>query len=176
MSVTKEGVQQMQITAACPIEARFPNIPQPAFELMFNVRTEEGETGEVYLEFSQRQGTGNNSNKTQAQLSAETLAAIGWAGGYDYSNIGTLAGKVVNVNAKKNDKGHINLYFSSYSTTKLDPATLAQRMAALTGAPAAAVPVASPFGGAPAAGPFGGVASPFGGAPAAAVPTNPFGR
>jgi hypothetical protein len=169
MPITKEGIQKMQITAAFPIEARFPNIPQPAFEIMFSVRTEDGEVGEVYLEFSQRMGVGNSANKTQAQMSAETLASIGWTGRLDFSNIGNMAGKVCDVNAKKNDKGHMNLYFSSYSTTKLDPATLAQRVAALTGAPsAAAVSAASPFG-APAA-----PAAPFGAAPGAAA-ASPFG-
>ena len=168
MSLTKEGTYQAQIKAVTPIEPRFPEVPQPAFELMFNIQTEHGEEAEIYLEFSCRMGKGNNAQKTQSAMSAETLHAIGYAAGADFSRIGELVGKVVPINVKKSDKGYYNAYFATYTTTKIDPSSLAARVAAMT------------QGGAAPANPFSGgtqtaatAANPFGGG---AAPANPFAR
>ena len=170
MSLTKEGTYQAQIKAVTPIEPRFPEVPQPAFELMFNIQSEHGEEAEIYLEFSGRMGKGNNAQKTQSAMSAETLHAIGYAAGADFSRIGELVGKVVPINVKKSDKGYYNAYFATYTTTKLDPASLAARVAAMTGQPAVQP---NPFGGGaqPAA---ATQANPFGGSGSA--PPNPFAR
>jgi len=169
MPLTKEGTCQAQIKAVTPIEPRFPDVPQPAFELMFNIQTEYGEETEIYLEFSGRLGKGNNAQKTQSALSAETLHAIGYAAGADFSRIGELVGKVVNINVKKSEKGYYNAYFSTYSTTKLDPAALAARVAAMTVQGSAP---SNPFcGGAQAA--SAAPSNPLGGGSA---PSNPFAR
>lgn len=175
---------QCQITAAELIDPRFSDVPQPAFELMLTVRNEESEEDVIYLEVSNRYGQGNNAQKTQAQMTMETLSAIGWKHGADFSQIGTLVNKVIGYHAKKNAKGYVNVYISTFSAKRISAADVAARVAAMTGgAPApvaAAVPVAAPaaaanpFGGGAAAAPAAGASNPFGGG-AAAPAANPFG-
>ena len=167
MSFSKEGDGVAIIKAADLIEPRFSDVPQGSFEIMLTVENEQGEKDAIYLEFSSRYGVGNNAQATQAQLSMESLAAIGWTHGADFSQIGNLVGKQINYYAKgtvKNGKTYINVYISKFEVKRLSAADVAARVAAMTGATAAAP--------APAATPFNPFAQPAAAAPATAP--NPF--
>ena len=168
MAITKEGDYRAQITAADIIDPRFQDVPQPAFEIMLTVKTEHGEDGQIFLEFSRRSGQGNMASKTQTEISMESLTASGWAAGADFSRLPEMVGKVINVRTHKNTKGYINLYISTFATTKISPAEAAARVSAMTGAAPAASP-SNPFGGGAAA-----PANPFAQTPA--TPANPFAR
>lgn len=170
MGITKEGEYRAQITAADIIDPRFPDVPQPAFEVMLTVKTEHGEDGQIFLEFSRRNGQGNMASKTQTEISMESLNAAGWAAGADFSRLPEMVGKVINVRTHKNTKGYINLYVATFATTKISPAEAAARVSAMTGTATAAP--ANPFGGGAAQ-----AVNPFGATPAAApAPANPFAR
>lgn len=156
MGFSKEGNGQCQIKAADLIDPRFQDIPAGAFEVMLTVVNEQGEEDAIYLEMSTRYGTGNNAQKTQAQMSMESLMAIGWTGGADFSQIGTLVNRTIPYHAKrseKNGKSYLNVYISKFEVKKISAAEVAARVAAMTGQrpPAAqpqpvAPPPASPFG------------------------------
>lgn len=172
MGFSKEGNGVCTIKAADLIDPRFPDIPAGAFEVMLTVVNEQGEEDAIYLEMSTRYGQGNNAQKMQAQMSMESLIAIGWTGGSDFSGIGTLVGKQINYHAKassKNGKTYINVYISKFEVKKLSPADVAARVAAMTGQrpAAAAAPVpppqqASPFAAQGATAPQGGTGfNPF---------------
>ena len=156
------------------IDPRFTDVPQPAFEVMLTVVNAEGEEDAIYMEFSRRYGSGNNAQKTQAQMSMDSLLLIGWTGGMDFSQVQTLVGKQVNYRAKMNTKGYMNVYVSAFAPKSISAADAAQRAAAMMHGAAptpAPTPAAAPAAPAPYTPP-----NPFGGAaPAApAQHANPF--
>lgn len=167
MGFSKEGNGICTVKAADLIEPRFT---AGAFEVMLTVVNEQGEEDVIYLEMSTRYGQGNNAQKTQAQMSMESLTAIGWTAGDDFSQIGMLVNRQIPYHAKastKNGKTYLNVYISKFEVKKLSAADVAARVAAMTGQrPPVAAPVpppaaASPFA-APTAGGAGGAAfNPF---------------
>lgn len=172
MAFSREGNGQCKVLSAELIDPRFSDVPQPAFEIMLEVQNEDGEVDSIYLEVSNRYGVGNNANKTQAQMTMESLMATGWQFGADFSQIGSMVGKTITYHAKKNSKGYINVYISNFAAKRINAAEAAQRVAAMTGraAPAAVTTATAPAAGgqfaAPAAEP-GAADNPFG-APAGA--------
>ena len=137
--MNEEGQHQTVITSVDVIDLRFKREGQntdDAFELKFTCQAQDGTTCHTYLEVSSRYGTGNKSNKTQAEITVETLQSIGWTGGYDFSQIGSIVGKPCTINVVKkavNGKEYLNYYIAGgYSETKIAPDEIARRVARLS--------------------------------------------
>ena len=148
----------------------------PAFDICLRVEDADGHTDWWRGEVSQTYGKGNKSHLTQAQITMETLARIGFVGN-DLSTIGKLVDVQTEAwvtESKPNDKG--KTYFNvqglggggAAQVEEINPADLAGRIAALFGTPAP-TPATPP----PAAAPKG---NPFGLTPAGAGHPNPFAR
>ena len=183
-----------QICSVQPIESRF-NTPN-AFELAFEVGifAEDGKPlrkVDVYLELSMRYGTGNNAQKTQKDLTFETLRSLGFEG-EDLSapRLATLVNKPCRIREQTLDKNGAPLQSPRYYFTSQKPivaipdanAKLREIMGAVAapgafpggvpqGFPGAAPTPPNPFAApaAPAAAP-----APAPAAPAAGTPPNPF--
>ena len=164
-----------QICSVQPIESRF-NTPN-AFELAFEV----GIFGEnhtplkkvdVYLEISMRYGTGNNAQKTQKDLTFETLHSLGFEG-EDLSapRLATLINKPCRIREQTLDKNNQPLSTPRYYFTTAKPIVAIPdanaKLREIMGAVPGATPPPNPFA-APAA-----PAAPAPAAPAA-TPPNPF--
>jgi hypothetical protein len=135
MSVTQEGAFQAQVKNVEIIEPRFQDMPPESFELKFDLQLANGETGETYLEVSTRMGKGNMSDRSQVQITMETLEKLGWTHGMDFSKVTTFIGKVINVTVKKSANGkYMNIYLNGgFADKPLPAAELARRVALLTG-------------------------------------------
>ncbi len=135
MSMTKEGTYPAQINDIALTAPRFEETPADGFEIKIDFVTQDGETGEIYLEFSSRSvGKGAHAAKTRFQRSMEELCSIGWQGGVDFSRIEVMKGRAFSVYSKKNDKGYFNAYISGgMEARKLTPQEVAAKVAQLTG-------------------------------------------
>lgn len=172
-----------QVCSVQAIESRF-NTPS-AFELAFEVglfdeQKQPLKKVDVYLEISMRYGTGNNAQKTQKDMTFETLRALGLEG-EDLSapRLATLVGKPCRVREQLFDKSNQPLAVPRYYFTTARPivaiadanARLREIMGAVAGGFANPAPAAAPAPSgvfqdpAPAAAPF---ATP------APTPPNPF--
>lgn len=171
--IMNEGYYKAQILSAKPIKNRFN---KPGFELMFEcgLYAEDGTTpageAEIYLEVSNAYGQPPMNDRTQKDITFQTLVSLGWAHGEDLSKLPTLVNSICQVRCKKDSKGNDRFYFSSRRPVEeLDIASAQKLMAEMAG-----------VGGAPAAGVFNANTAPaapaasFGAAPAA--PGNPFRR
>ena len=177
-----------QICSVQPIESRF-NTPQ-AFELAFEVGIFDDnhqplKKVDVYLEISMRYGTGNNAQKTQKDMTFETLHSLGFEG-EDLSapRLATLVNKPCRVREQTLDKNGAPLSSPRYYFTSAKPivpvadanAKLREIMGSVAGgfaapaSPGAATPPPNPFA-APAA-PVAPQPSPA--AAPAQTPPNPF--
>lgn len=164
------------ICSMVSIEHRF-NRPN-AFELkaevgLFDAEKKPLKKVEVYLEVSMEYGKGNNSSKTQWEMTKETLHSLGFEG-EDISNprLATLVNRPCRICEQITDKGDVRYYFTTKKPeVAIDNANdrLKQMMGQVAGG-------ASPFGG--AAAPAGAAAfaapAPAAAAPAAGNPPNPF--
>lgn len=166
-----EGYYKAQILSVKPIKNRFN---KPGFELMFEVGVfaEDGQTAageaEVYLEISNEYGQPPMNDRTQKEISFQTLASLGWQHGEDITKLPSLVNATCQVRCKKDSKGNDRFYFSSKrQVEELDMNTAQQLMAQLGGG--ASTPAAGVFNTAPASGAFGAPAP-------AAANVNPFRR
>lgn len=166
-----EGYYKAQILSVKPIKNRFN---KPGFELMFEVGVfaEDGQTAageaEVYLEISNEYGQPPMNDRTQKEISFQTLASLGWQHGEDITKLPTLVNATCQVRCKKDSKGNDRFYFSSKrQVEELDMNTAQQLMAQLGGGAST-----------PAAGVFNAPSTPsaFGAPAPAAGNTNPFRR
>lgn len=140
-----------QILSVDTIEHRFGRAN--AFEIravvgIFNPdKTPKGKV-EVYLEVSMEYGKGNNSSKTQWEMTKETLKSLGFEGD-DLSapRLATLVNKTCRICENVTDKGTSYYFSSSRPVTVITDAN--ERLRAMMSGGMAA-PAASPFG-APAA-------------------------
>ncbi len=179
-----------QICSVQPIESRF-NTPQ-AFELAFEVGLFDDnhqplKKVDVYLEISMRYGTGNNAQKTQKDMTFETLHSLGFEG-EDLSapRLATLVNKPCRIREQTLDKNGAPLQSPRYYFTSAKPivpvadanAKLREIMGAVGGGfavPGAAVaPNAVTTPPNPFAMPAAPAAAPAPAAPAAQTPPNPF--
>lgn len=135
MSMTKEGTYPAQINDISLTAPRFEETPADGFEIKINFVTQDGETGEIYLEFSSRLvGKGPHAQKTRFQRSMEELCSIGWKGGVDLSCIEVMKGHAFIAYVIKNVKGYFNAYISGgMEARKLTPQEVAAKVAQLTG-------------------------------------------
>lgn len=166
-----EGYYKAQILSAKPIKNRFN---KPGFELMFEVGlfAEDGQTAageaEVYLEISNEFGQPPMQDRTQKEISFQTLNSLGWAYGEDITKLPTLVNAMCQIRCKNDSKGNNRFYFSNKKPVEeLDLATAQQLMAQLGNSSPSSVGGASVFNTAPAAGVFGSAPS---------ANTNPFRR
>jgi hypothetical protein len=182
-----------QICSVMPIEHRFnePNAFELAFEVgIFDENKQPIKKVDVYLEISMRYGSGNNSSKTQKDMTFETLRTLGFEG-EDLSapRLATLVNKPCRVREQTLDKTGKPLTSPRYYFTSAKPivaladanAKLREIMGAVAapggafGAPAAPGGFAAP-GAVPPPNPFAAPAAPAAapGAAAAGTPPNPF--
>lgn len=174
--ITQTGDVKVKITDALLADAKFADYP--AFDVALQVTTADGQNDWWRGEVSGNYGRGNFSDRTQAEITVETLNKIGWQHGADFSQIRSL----INVDtiahvetSEKNGKTYYNVKWiggggGGEAPKAIDASSLAQRLAMITGAPAVAQPAAAPAQ-ATAASPFAGTA------PAPAAPAhNPFKR
>jgi hypothetical protein len=174
----QEGDYQVTVVEAVIAEPKFAQ--PPAFDVALKVQTDDGQADWWRGEVSGSYGKGNCSDRTQAQLTMETLKKLGWQYEGDLAQIGTLVGvkttaHVEATKSKKDDKMFYNVKYlgeGSMAPKALDPSMVRDRMAALFGQPAAAAaPVTAPPA-APAGNPFATGAKPA----AAATAPNPFAK
>ena len=165
-----EGYYKAQILSAKPIKNRFG---KSGFEIMFEVGlfAEDGLTAageaEVYLEISNEFGQPPMQDRTQKEISFQTLVSLGWIHGEDISKLPTLVNALCQVRCKNDSKGNNRFYFSNKKPIEeLDMSVAQQLMAQLSGGGAAA-PSAGVFNTTPGTSAFG---------PAPATNTNPFRR
>ena len=146
---------------------------------------DSSQTDWARLEVSQDYGKGNFSDRTQAQITADTLRKLGFEGA-DFTTIGAqLTGKTATVMVKESVTEKGTFYNVSYFVTggqepvALDPAALKAKMAALfgdAGEATGATPTPSPAP-TPPPKPATAAANPFGpkaGTPPAGARPNPF--
>ena len=159
MSFRQEGDFPVEIIEAVTAEPKFAK--PPAFDICIHVKTEDGQDGWWRGEISTTHGKGNFADRTQAQITLETLQKIGLQG-TDLTNIGTLVGMKtvahVEGTTKETDYGSKTYYNIKYLgvggdiPVRIDGNAMAQRLSQLFGtpapAPAATVqqPATNPFG------------------------------
>lgn len=76
---TKAGNTPVTIGKIIPADPKFSKDPN-AFDLHVQVTGENGESDYAMLEYSGDYGKGNFADRTQAQISADTLRKLGWEG------------------------------------------------------------------------------------------------
>lgn len=177
-----------QICSVQPIESRFntPNAFELAFEVgIFDDNHQPLKKVDVYLEISMRYGTGNNAQKTQKDMTFETLHSLGFEG-EDLSapRLATLVNKPCRVREQTLDKNGAPLSSPRYYFTSAKPivpvadanAKLREIMGSVAGGFAAP---AAPGTATPPPNPFAAPAAPVAPQPAPAAapaqtPPNPF--
>lgn len=131
-----------------------PEGMRPEYCIGCKVNLGNGQEEMIYLEVSNDYGKGFNSQRTQIEITFETLKSLGYEGtnnfAADYGKLKALVGKPCRVFGKVSTKGFWNYYFSSgRRRTRVSSDALAARMARLMGqqaAPAAApAPDVNPF-------------------------------
>ncbi len=131
MSTITEGYYNGVIKSVEPIEPRFKDMGENAFELLFVVDIEEKGEFEVFLEVSQRYGQGTLQNKTQLEITNETLKGLGYEKGNDLSDLDSLTGKACRIRAKEGTNGRMNFYFSSNNRTAIAKKDVQAKMKAI---------------------------------------------
>ena len=74
----KEGETPVTIGKIVPSDPRFPTTDPNAFDVNIQVTGEDGATDYVPLQFSSDYGKGNFSDRTQTQISYDTLRKLGY--------------------------------------------------------------------------------------------------
>lgn len=191
MRFQSEGTFPVVIRQATVAEPKFA--APPAFDVCIQVESADGCQDWWRGEVSQTYGKGNLKDRTQAQITMETLTRLGLPNN-DLTQLHTLVGRQTSAYVKASEGNNGRTFYNirglgdfAEEIQPIDPASVQARIAALFGTgpvPAAATPVAPPVqpaatfpAAAPAGNPFGhpGAApagNPFGPAPAA----NPFQR
>lgn len=138
MRFQAEGTFEVEITETGIADSKFA--PAPAFDVCLKVRDEDGHEDWWRGEVSKNYGKGNFADRTQARITMDVLAEIGYEHGQDLSQLDTLVGvrAFATVAAStKNDKTYYNVRYlgngGSGGVSKLAPEELKSRMAALFG-------------------------------------------
>ena len=97
---TSEGTFAVVITEACTAEPKFAQAP--AFDVCLKVKDKNDPSQEDWWrgEVSSRYGLGNFASQTQAEITFNALAKIGFQGGQDYSRIAELVGTETSATTK----------------------------------------------------------------------------
>lgn len=91
--------QILEVVFAEPI--RSAAAPGAAVDIVLVMRDKDGDDQTWRSEYSNSYGTGNNANRTRAQMTVDALASVGWQGGHDLSSLDTaLVGKVVPISVR----------------------------------------------------------------------------
>lgn len=160
MSFTTDGNLPVEIIGATVTKAKFAQAP--ALDVWLQVRGDDGATDWWRGEVSTNYGKGNFSDRTQAQITAESLLSIGYQHGADLSQLATLVGVKTQAYIKRVEKDG-NTYYNvagigggggNGPELALDNAAIQERMGQMFG-------VANPQPAQPAP-------------PPAAAPGNPF--
>ncbi len=146
---TSEGYFNVEIIAAYPAAPRFQNAPQGSFDVCIEVRDVESGASDFWCgEISANYGKGNFSDRTQAQITMETLHKIGFQGN-DLSQLPTLIGvkttaKVESSVSNSNGKTYYNVRYlggGSNAPEEITAEVMQQRLVAMFGTPAQQAPV-----------------------------------
>jgi hypothetical protein len=155
---TSAGNKKVVIGEIQPSEPKFSKAAG-AFDLCVHVTdaSNEAESDWVRLEMSTDYGKGNFANRTQAQITMETLAKLGYEGGeLDMDALETqLAGKtaIVHVAESTGKDGDKKFYNAKYFVTSggneptaIDKDEMKRRLKAMTGGAAASAGTAAATG------------------------------
>lgn len=152
MSFHSEGTFQVAIMAAEISESKFNKNDPQAFDVCLLVRTQDGQEDWWRGECSGAYGVGNASDRTQLQLTTETLIKVGLPDG----NLGRykeLVGKQTVATTKQSSCGkYYNVRYLGGATANveaLDPQAAQNKIAALLGAQQQGAPMQQPGGFAP---------------------------
>lgn len=147
MSFKRDGDIPCKITETCLGESRFDNVNAVGgFDIALKVEdaSDNSQSDWVRMEFSTNFSKAKNcTDKTQAQMTLDTLQRIGFKGGEDLSRLDELVGVAATVHTAKSDDGkYINAKYiltgGGNAQKKMDAAEIKRRMAAIIGKPGTA--------------------------------------
>ena len=144
---TKAGDIKVKIIETCLAECKFENAAAVGgFDVCIKVEdvADPAQTDWWRGEFSPNFGQGKLSDRTQAQITLQSLERLGFEGGQDFSRLDELVGKetVAHIEVSADGKYH-NLKWlgtGGNAPKKLDPAEAAKRMKAIMGGVATTAP------------------------------------
>ena len=172
---TKAGDFKVHIIATCLSDPKFDSAGPGAFDVCLHLEDTADATQSEWWhgEMSQNYGKGSFSDRTQAQITMNTLEKIGFVGGQDMTRLDELIGKetIAHVDSSvsaKDGKTYHNVKWiggGGAAPTAISKDEVKRRMAALMGSGAAApAPATTGTGAATPANtkPVGKIPSPFG--------------
>ena len=89
---TKAGDFKVKIVETCLADPKFETAGPNAFDVCLRVETEDNQGDWWHGEISHNYGKGNFASQTQAQITLERLAKLGFQGGNDLSRLDELKG------------------------------------------------------------------------------------
>ena len=173
---TKAGDFKVKIIATCLSDPKFDSAGPGAFDVCLHLEDTADSTQSEWWhgEMSQNYGKGSFSDRTQAQITMNTLEKIGFVGGQDMTRLDELIGKetIAHVDSSvsaKDGKTYFNVKWiggGGAAPTAISKDEVKRRMAALmgsgTGAAAPVTQAAPATATAATAKPAGGkIPSPF---------------
>lgn len=139
-----------------------------AVDIVLEMNDKEGEHQVWRAEYSTAYGTGNNANRTRAQMAVDALASIGWKNGHDFSAFDTeMVGKIVPISVRwtyseSAGRWYKNVYLGHGGIRKIGKAAALDIIRAIAGGAAPAPqPAATQQQAAAPANPFAQPANPF---------------
>lgn len=104
---TAEGKFEVEILDAMVAQPKFCT-EEGSFDIALKVRDDEGHEDWWRGEVSSEYGRGNFSDRTQAELTLESLERAGWTGGTNFGQINQMVGLRTSVKVKGKD-GYFNI-------------------------------------------------------------------
>jgi len=149
MGFTVDGKHNVEIIGTAVTAAKFA--PEPALDVWLQIQGADGASDWWRGEISTNYGRGNFADRTQAQITGETLQSIGYQLGGDLSQLNTLVGVKTTATIKRVEKDGNVYYNVSYiggssgngPDAALSAAEIAQRVASMIAPAPAAAPTAS---------------------------------
>ena len=102
MSFTTDGSINVEIIGTAVTAAKFA--PAPALDVWLQIKSEDGASDWWRGEISTNYGRGNYADRTQAQITADSLASIGYQHGADLAQLNSLIGTSTQAFVKRNEK------------------------------------------------------------------------
>jgi hypothetical protein len=137
------GNFSVTIKRAITAKSKFNTTDPQAFDICIQVATDDGQEDWWRGEVSSKYGKGNYSDRTQAQITMETLQRVGYKHGYDLSKLNSLVGMKTSAWVKESkpqvcDDGVERVFYNvagiggnSNEPEAIDAAEAARRFAAM---------------------------------------------
>lgn len=132
MAKIPEGAFSATITGVDFVDSNFPNADPSDFRMVIALKDDHGDTGSCDLDFSKSFGRGPYADRTQIEISLETLAKVGWpekfgvADAMDISQMDKIVGTQVEGNCKVNQKKQTDGTIKEYTNYYIGRATLSK--------------------------------------------------